>query len=139
MRTEVLSTIRPCEYINVSSFYSWPEFSSNYIHLLDFYESNRNISILFALIALISFIEFFNWLYKKSIRSRKSFFIILIYFIITSIIALFDSISNWYILLSPISVFIANYFTYTKKRNLANILFYLFIIASLYYRSKIMI
>tara|TARA_B100000902_G_C27316663_1_gene921754 strand:- start:1598 stop:2533 length:936 start_codon:yes stop_codon:yes gene_type:complete len=125
--------------INILSFYSLPEFSSNYIELLDFYQANKNILILFALIALISFVEFFNWLYKKSIRSRKSFFIILIYFIITSIIALFGSTSNWYVLLSPISVFIANYFTYTKKRNLANILFCLFIIASLFYRSKIMI
>tara|TARA_B100000475_G_scaffold200390_1_gene184665 strand:- start:1521 stop:2456 length:936 start_codon:yes stop_codon:yes gene_type:complete len=125
--------------INMPSFYSLPEFSSNYIEMLDFYLANQNILILFALIVLISFAEFFNWLYKKSIRSRKSFFIILIYFIITCIIALFGSTSNWYILLSPISIFIANYFTYTKKRNLANILFYLFIIASLYYRSKIMI
>ena len=125
--------------INVSSFYSLPEFSSNYIHLLDFYESNRNTSILFALIVLISFIEFFNWLYKKSIRSRKSFFIILIYLIITIAIILFTSSIDWYLLLSPLSVFIANYFTYTKKRNLANILFYTFIIASLYYRTMIMI
>ena len=124
---------------NVLSIYSLPKFSFNYLEILEFFKAYQNILIVFLLISLISFIEFFNWLYKKSIRSRKSFFIILIYLIITIAIILFTSSINWYLLLSPLSVFIANYFTYTKKRNLANILFYTFIIASLYYRTMIMI
>ena len=124
---------------NILPIYSLPKFSFNYLEILEFYKVNQNVLILFLLISLISFIEFFNWLYKKSIRSRKSFFIILIYFIITITIVLFNSTINWYLILSPLSVFIANYFTYTKKRNLANILFYAFIFASLYYRTMIMI
>jgi len=124
---------------NILSIYSLPNFSFNYVEILKFYKVHQNILIVFLLISLISFIEFFNWLYKKSIRSRKSFFIILIYFIITIAMVLFTSTINWYLFLSPLSVFIANYFTYTKKRNLANILFYAFILASLYYRTMIMI
>ena len=124
---------------NVLSIYSLPKFSFNYLEILEFFKDYQNILIVYLLISLISFIEFFNWLYKKSIRSRKSFFIILIYLIITIAIILFTSSIDWYLLLSPLSVFIANYFTYTKKRNLANILFYTFIIASLYYRTMIMI
>jgi len=124
---------------NILSIYSLPKFSFNYLEILEFYKVHQNVLIIFLLISLISFIEFFNWLYKKSIRSRKSFFIILIYFIITIAMVLFASMINWYLFLSPLSVFIANYFTYTKKRNLANILFYAFILASLYYRTMIMI
>ena len=124
---------------NILSIYLLPKFSFNYLEILEFYKAHQNILIVFLLISLISFIEFFNWLYKKSIRSRKSFFIILIYFIITIAMVLFVSTINWYLLLSPLCVFIANYFTYTKKRNLANILFYTFIIASIYYRTMIMI
>ena len=124
---------------NILSIYSLPKFSFNYLEILEFYKVNQNVLIVFLLISLISFIEFFNWLYKKSIRSRKSFFIIFIYFIITIAMVLFTPTINWYLFLSPLSVFIANYFTYTKKRNLANILFYAFILASLYYRTMIMI
>ncbi len=124
---------------NILSLYSLPKFSFNYLEIFEFYKVHQNVLIVFLLISLISFIEFFNWLYKKSIRSRKSFFIILIYFLITVFMTLFSSTTNWYLLLSPLSVFIANYFTYTKKRNLANILFYTFIIASFYYRTMIMI
>ena len=97
------------------------------------------VANIFILITIISLFEFFNWLYKKSIRSRKSFFILLSYLIISIAIGIFGNEKNWYIVLAPISVFIANYFTYTKKRNLANILFYVFILTSLYYRCMIII
>lgn len=93
----------------------------------------------FLILILISFFEFFSWLYKKSIRSRKSFFIILIYFLIALIMLFFGSLNNWYIIISPLSVLIANYLTYTRNRNLANILFYIFIISSCYYRCMIII
>ena len=96
------------------------------------------IGVLF-IISLFSFSELFRWLYKKSIRSRKSFIIILFYFIFTCLIALYGTYESWYYLLSPLSIVIANYLTYTKKRSAANILFLLLIISSLVYRSLITI
>ena len=125
--------ITPFKYVSV------PTFSDNIAELLIFYKANSWVANIFILITTISLFEFFNWLYKKSIRSRKSFFILLSYLIISIAIGIFGNEKNWYIILAPISVFIANYFTYTKKRNLANILFYVFIFTSLYYRSMIII
>ena len=120
-------------------YVSLPAFSDNIAELLIFYKANSWVANIFILITTISLFEFFNWLYKKSIRSRKSFFILLSYLIISIVIGIFGNEKNWYIILAPISVFIANYFTYTKKRNLANILFYVFIFTSLYYRCMIII
>ena len=125
--------ITPFKYVSV------PTFSNNIAELLIFYKANSWVANIFILITIISLFEFFNWLYKKSIRSRKSFFILLSYLIISIAIGIFGNEKNWYIVLAPISVFIANYFTYTKKRNLANILFYVFIFTSLYYRCMIII
>ena len=125
--------ITPFKYVSV------PTFSDNIAELLIFYKANSWVANIFILITTISLFEFFNWLYKKSIRSRKSFFILLSYLINSIAIGIFGNEKNWYIVLAPISVFIANYFTYTKKRNLANILFYVFIFTSLYYRCMIII
>ena len=116
-----------------------PKFSFNPFDFLDFFRANQNVLIIFSVILLASFLEFFNWLYKKSIRSRKSFFIILTYLITSIMIALLGSTTNYYILIARLSVFIANYFTFTKKRNLANILFFIFIFSSFYYRWMIVI
>ena len=91
------------------------------------------------LISLFSFVELFNWLYKKSISSRKSFIIILFYFILTLLIALYGTNESCYFLLSPLSVIIANYFTYTKARKIANILFLLLLIFSVSYKYLITI
>jgi hypothetical protein len=90
-------------------------------------------------IGLFSFFELFRWLYKKSIRSRKSFIIILFYFILTCFIVLFGPDDSWYYLLSPLSIIIANFFTYTKKQKIANLLFLLLIISSIAYRYLIVI
>ena len=91
-------------------------------------------------ISLLSFLELFNWLYKKSIRSRKSFIIILFYFILTLIIGVYgDGVSSWYYLISPLAIIVGNYFTYTKNRKIANVLFITLIISSIYYRYVIAI
>jgi hypothetical protein len=90
-------------------------------------------------IGLFSFFELFRWLYKKSIRSRKSFIIILFYFILTCFIVLFGPDDSWYYLLSPLSIIIANFFTYTKGQKIANLLFLLLIISSIAYRYLIVI
>ena len=96
------------------------------------------IGILFV-ISLFSFFELFKWLYKKSIRSRKSFIIILFYFILTFLVALYGAEESWYYLLSPLSIIMANYFTYTKRKNIANILFLFLIISSVVYRYLVSI
>lgn len=123
----------PLKHINV------PKLSDNTSDLIIFYRANNWVANIFIFITIISLFEFFSWLYKKSIRSRKSFFILLSYLILSIVIGIVGDKNNWYIILAPISVFIANYFTYTKKRNLANILFYIFIFTSLYYRCMIII
>jgi hypothetical protein len=86
------------------------------------------------IISLFSFIELFRWLYKKSIRSRKSFLIIFFYFIIFASLTLFVGIKSWYFLMTPLCIIIGNYFTYTKSRKIANLLFLLLVISSFYYK-----
>ena len=86
------------------------------------------------IISLFSFIELFRWLYKKSIRSRKSFLIIFFYFIIFTSLTLFGGIKSWYFLMTPLCIIIGNYFTYTKSRKIANLLFLLLVISSFYYK-----
>ena len=86
------------------------------------------------IILVLSFLELFFWMYKKSIRSRKSFFIILAYFILL----LFINIDGSYFLaLTPISIVVANFFVYSKRKRLTEILFLLFLLASVYYRISI--
>ena len=92
-----------------------------------------------CLISFLSFMELFRWLYKKSIRSRKSFTIILFYFIVTLYISMLEDAYSAYYCLSPLSIVIANYFTYTKQRKIANILFMLLIFSSFAYRYLIVI
>jgi hypothetical protein len=125
--------------INPLTFYKVPLLSFSYSEVIDFYNSHQTILFIILSIILISFFEFFNWLYKKSVRSRKAFFILLSYLLISVLIGCFGEGDDWYLVLSPLSVFIANYFTYTKKRNLANILFYVFIFTSCYYRCFVVI
>ena len=96
------------------------------------------LSIL-IIISLISFIELFQWLYKKSIRSRKSFLIIFFYFLLSILLIIFGGLKSWYFLMTPLCVIIGNYFTYTKNKKIGNFLFLLFIISSVYCRYSVML
>ena len=96
------------------------------------------LSIL-LLISFLSFIELFRWLYKKSIRSRKSFVIILFYFTLIMLLTIFGGLKSWYFLMTPLSVIIGNYFTYTQNKKIGNYLFLLFIISSLYCRYSVVL
>ncbi len=87
----------------------------------------------------IAFIELFKWLYKKSIRSRKSFLIIFFYFLLIFILLLCSGLQSWYFLMTPLCVIIGNYFTYTKNRKTANLLFLLLVLSSFYYRYYIVL
>jgi len=89
---------------------------------------------LLILIILFSFIELFFWLYKKSIRSRKSYIIILFYLLILIFIDVNDS---YYLFLSPIAIIVANFFVYSNRTLLTEILFVLFIVSSIFFRISI--
>jgi len=123
-------------------FYT-PDFTTfQFIKIPDYTLWNTTTKIWLGIvfvIGLFSFFELFRWLYKKSIRSRKSFIIILFYFILTCFIVLFGPDDSWYYLLSPLSIIIANFFTYTKRQKIANLLFLLLIISSIAYRYLIVI
>jgi len=89
------------------------------------------------LVVLFSFFELFMWLYKKSIKSRKTFMTIIWFFIISILIAVYSGWEYFYFSLLPLAIIIGNYFVYTKKRKIANILFFMLIISSFYYRYMI--
>jgi len=89
------------------------------------------------LVMLFSFFELSRWLYKKSIKSRRTFMTIIWFFIISILIAVFSGWEYFYFSLLPSAIIIGNYFVYTKKRTLASILFSLFVISSFYYKSMI--
>ena len=93
--------------------------------------------VVLSLIGFISIIELFRWLYKKSIKSRKSFLSIFAYFVISIIIALYSGDDYFYFTLTPLAVIIGNYFVYSKSRIIANILFVLLVISSFYYKYLI--
>lgn len=89
------------------------------------------------IITVFSFFELFIWLYKKSIKSRKTFIIIIWYFIIAVWIAFFSNVEYFYFVLTPLAIIIGNYFVYTRNRKIANILFFMLVISSFYYKSMI--
>lgn len=108
------------------------------------FESIQNFShakktwlLILILIVIISFFELFSWLYKKSIKSRKTFITIVWFFLITTLIALSSGWEYFYFSLTPLAIIIGNYFVYTKKRAIANILFLMLIISSMYYKYMI--
>ena len=96
------------------------------------------LSIL-LIISLLSFNELFQWFYKKTIRSRKSFLIIFFYFLFIVLLIIFGGLKSWYFLMTPLCVIIGNYFTYTKNKKVGNFLFLLFIISSFYCRYSVML
>ncbi len=99
--------------------------------------SQKTWIILILIITFLSFFELFNWLYKKSIKSRKTFMTIIWFLFLTLLITVF---SGWYYIyfsLIPLTVIVSNYFIYTKHRKTANLLFLLLVISSFYYKYTI--
>jgi hypothetical protein len=89
--------------------------------------------------SLLSLYEFIAWVYKKSIRSRKSFFVLTFYMLISGLIYIYIDKQSWYLMLTPSCIFISNYFTYTKHKLIANITFTVLLISSCCYRYLIII
>ena len=122
--------------------YDFPPYKINFSYDLKLPILNKNellkifwLSIVF-LVCMLSIYELYNWLYKKSLQSRKSFIIIFFYLILTFILLL-DSFKYGYFIIAPLSIIVGNYFTYTKKRSFANILFFMFLVTSIFYRVSI--
>jgi hypothetical protein len=88
-----------------------------------------------SLVSLLSFFEIFRWMYKKSIRSRESFTIIILYFFFSVFIFLFSGKEEAVILIvTPLSVIIGNYFVYHIKIRWSEFIFFLFLFSSIFYR-----
>lgn len=88
-----------------------------------------------SLVSLLSFFEIFRWMYKKSIRSRESFTIIILYFLFSVFIFLFSGKEESVILIvTPLSVIIGNYFVYHIKIKWSEFIFFLFLFSSIFYR-----
>jgi len=89
---------------------------------------------LVSIIIMLSLLELFFWMYKKSIRSRKSFLIIVAYLMLLLFI---DFEESSFFVLTPIAIIVANFFVYSKQTRLTEFLFFLFVISSIYYRLSI--
>ena len=83
----------------------------------EFYISETIWIVFFVLVVVFSFFELFGWLYKKSIKSRRTFMTIVWYFIIGVSIAIFSAWEYWYFPLIPLAIIIGNYFVYTNFIN----------------------
>ena len=89
------------------------------------------------IISLFSFIELFIWLYKKSIKSRKTFMTIIWFFIITIFISYAFDYRYVYIAMMPLTIILSNFFVYAKNRLIANASFFLLLTSSLFYKFMI--
>ena len=88
-----------------------------------------------TLVIILSISELFRWIYKKSIRSRDSFSIIVFYLIISITVFLFsNNLDSVYLILTPLSIIIANFFVYSKQTIITEIIFTLFLFSSIFYR-----
>lgn len=118
-----------------------PEFFNfspiNLLYLKELYLSKIIWVTTLLLVIIFSFFELFIWLYKKSIKSRRTFMTIIWFLIVSVLIAIYSEGKYFYFSLIPLSVIIGNYFVYTKKRKTASILFFMLIISSFYYKYMI--
>ena len=117
------------------NFFDFSLINFSYIEGLHF--SKTIWLAILLLVTLFSFFELFVWLYKKSIKSRRTFITIIWFFIITILIAIYSSWEYFSFSLLPLAIIIGNYFVYTNKKGFANILFLLLVISSFYYKYMI--
>ena len=109
--------------------------SSNFLNLNTLNPHEKLWYLCVMIIILFSFIELFKWIYKKSIRSRESFMIIILYVVLTTIVFFVSNSSTTiYLSLSPLSIIIANFFIYHKRIIISESLFIIFVFSSIYYR-----
>ena len=120
---------------NIPQFF---DFSKIKLSTVNYWHLSKKIWVATVMIILLfSFVEIFNWLYKKSIKSRRTFMTVIWFLIVSTIIALQSNWQYFYFTLIPVSIIMGNYFVYTKNRKIANILFLLLVISSFYYKYMI--
>ena len=94
--------------------------------------------ILFFTICFFSTVELFVWINKKSSKSRRCFYIIFLYLLISISTFLFSRNSDFLLFsIAPISIILSNFFIYSRFRFISNLLLITFILNSLYYRFLI--
>ena len=94
--------------------------------------------ILFFIICFFSTVELLVWINKKSSKSRRCFYIIFLYLVISISIFLFSGDSDFLLFsIAPISIIISNFFIYSRFRFISNLLLITFILNSLYNRFLI--
>ena len=92
-------------------------------------------TITFFIICFFSAAELFVWINKKSSKSRRCFYIIILYLFISTSIFLFSG-NNDFLLFSitPLSIIISNFFIFSKYRFITNLLLITFLLNSMYHR-----
>lgn len=126
------------QIINGDSLY-FPHIEFSFIGLdFNIFLLNAHEMIWYSIVSLIivlSIYELFRWMYKKSIRSRESFTIIVFYLLISTIVFLFTKNTDSIILIfTPLSIIIGNFFVYYKKERVGEFIFLLFLFSSVFYR-----
>ena len=127
------------QYISYQNFYS-PNFAiENSLGHLNLDTLHAQLWLItFCLVIVFSIIEIFNWIYKKSIKSRESFFIIIMYLVITIFLAIFfNNMIFLYLSIAPLSIVISNFFTYYRLTIISEILFILLFFSTVFYRISI--
>ena len=94
--------------------------------------------ILFFILCFLSTVELIVWINKKSSKSRRCFYVIFLYLVISISIFLFSRDSDFLLFsIAPISIIISNFFIYSRFRFISNLLLITFILNSLYNRFLI--
>ena len=94
--------------------------------------------ILFFILCFFSTVELIVWINKKSSKSRRCFYVIFLYLVISISIFLFSSDSDFLLFsIAPISIIFSNFFIYSRFRFISNLLLITFILNSLYNRFLI--
>ena len=94
--------------------------------------------ILIFILCFFSTVELVVWINKKSSKSRRCFYVIFLYLVISISIFLFSRDSDFLLFsIAPISIIISNFFIYSRFRFISNLLLITFILNSLYNRFLI--
>ena len=94
--------------------------------------------ILIFILCFFSTVELVVWINKKSSKSRRCFYVIFLYLIISISIFLFSRDTDFLLFsIAPISIIISNFFIYSRFRFISNLLLITFILNSLYNRFLI--
>lgn len=95
--------------------------------------------ISFMLVFFFSVLELYKWIYKKSIRSRQSFIIIISCLCVCVIASILSNYNIFYFFIIPAGIIITNYLIYYKNRLVAELMFLLLLISSFLYRYMLII